>query len=316
MRGLVHLEGMGLLGCLTAWQLSRLGIEFTWSDCDASYTAWRACTGACYPCSPGIEGNCYYQWMQWVGSGIYPDGLLEVCDYWVDSCTKSLPHGLVGDVEALAGPMRLVGRSVHLNAQRLVELTRSYFACCRTTNVPAVRDTRLYLIAHGFNSRLKRYLWGWNRLVKLSYDPEGPLGTQSRQGCRPCFYLRKNRFQYSYCYPRPGTPYWYAGSSMISQTTPRMLNVEARYAAWLGWFKELSGGLVEVEEEGDCSQGWRPLGQKEKNLLKHLEICTVSPGRISCPPMGASGFRLYPCIWEQLSRHLSAAAITRTLPVV
>lgn len=302
----VHLTGMGLLGSLTAWQLYLRGIDFTWDDNDSTVNAWAACTGACYPSVSPVDQLCYQIWRGWANQDIYPEDTVETCAYWVDGVTKSLPHGLDSRVLDTAGPLRLAGKSVHLNSQELVHRTRTEFTDTRLKEPH--RNTDLHLVSHGFTHRLARYIWGWTRLVKLDYSD-----TVAAHG-RPSFYLRKNRFQFAYCYPQPSTDWWYAGSSLVSQRKPKRLDSGHRYTKWKGWFYELTEGEVEITEEGRMLQGWRPAtagslskttgvkgSEEEVGMELRLE---EQEGKIYYPTMSSNGFRHFPYVWEQVERLL------------
>lgn len=296
---MIHLQGMGLLGSLTAWQLYKRGIKFTWNDTEDSVNAWQACTGACYPASGDVDWSCYKQWRVWESRDIYPAGCLEKCAYWVDSVHKSLPHGLEAEVEAEVGGMRLVGTSVHVNAQRLVLATRGKFASCR--QVRGV-DSQL-VVSHGFSIRRARYLWGWTRLIKLK------LPTEILEHGRPSFYLRKNRFQFAYCYPQPGSDWHYAGSSLISQQVAKPLNIEAKYRAWRERFAELTQGCVRIVNEGKMLEGWRPakagsLSEQEGHKAEGGSLLLVERGTIYYPTLASNGFRHFPAVWRELADFL------------
>lgn len=299
----LHLSGMGVLGSLTAWQLHQRGIKFTWDDSEEKVNAWKASTGACYPSGGEVDTTSHAAWVQWVADGIYPKRAVEVCGYWVDTRTKSLPHGLVADVEREVGGVRLVGRSVHLNAQDLVVWTRSEFAESRQQSFkPQPGVTRL--VSHGFSHRRARYLWGWTRLVRLKYPPAIALG-----GVRPSFYLRRNRFQFAYCYPQAHRPWWYAGSNLISQATPRSLGILPKYEAWKQRFEELTEGAVTVVEEGPMLEGWRPakaggLSGTEGYATDGGSVLERDGRTIYYPVMASNGFRHFPHVWQQLATEL------------
>lgn len=302
-----HLEGMGLVGSLMAWRLQQEGIPFTWHDTEETVTAWRACTGACYPAGKedSLDRWCYNQWNEWYDEETLPaNDILERCPYIVDTVNKTLPHGLVGRSAGFrtVGSLRLPELpSLHVNAQRLVLRVRETFAAERRAGPPG---DAIVIVAHSFSHRLQRYLWGWTRLVTLTYDID-------RFGERACFYLRKNRFQFAYCYPSPGTRWWYAGSSLVSQTRANSLEIGEKYLGWRNRFHELTGYEVKVEKEGPCMEGWRPArlgslsaleghaghGRSDKWLL-----IKQSERRIYIPPMTSNGFRHFPELWRQIKK--------------
>lgn len=288
---------MGLLGSLTAWQLHRHGIEFTWNDNDSPITAWKACTGACYPSGGELDQTCYKQWRLWAPAGIYPKDTIEVCQYWVDTVNRALPHGLDVEVRATAGPLRLVGQSVHVNAQKLVRLTRERFS-----NQQVDFGEGQQVVSHGFSQLRQRFLWGWTRLIRLAYSDEIAVHG------RPSLYLRKNRFQFAYCYPRPGGDWWYAGSNLISQKVAQPLEMESKYAGWKERFLELTGGQVQIVEEGALLEGWRPslaggLSETEGAAASRTML-TRQDGMIYFPVLASAGFRHFPAVWQELRQVL------------
>lgn len=302
---MIHLQGMGLLGSLTAWQLHRFGVPFTWDDTEEGINAWRACTGACYPASSEVDRLCFDLWRQW--AGVYPKGSLETCSYWVDSVHKALPHGLKSRVLSTAGSMRLVGHSHHCNAQLLVKETRATFAKQRRDGGnPTV-------VAHGFSAMRSRYLWGWTRLIRLDV-PRSIL----KYG-RPSFYLRKSRFLFAYCYPVPHTPWYYAGSSLISQQVAKDLAPEPKYERWKRAFAELCGGQVQVAEEGGFLTGWRPARAGKLSALEGADAggdgLQEIDGVIYYPSLASGGFRRFPYVWSQLVEGLKrkSPGLTRGL---
>lgn len=122
---------------------------------------------------------------------------------------------------------------------------------------------------------------------------------------RPSFYLRKNRFQFAYCYPQPGSDWYYAGSSLISQQEPKSLEIEPKYREWKSRFRALSNGLVDIVEEGQYLEGWRPAkagglsdeeGAASDGGCKLLE----QSGTVYYPVMASNGFRHFPLVWGQL----------------
>lgn len=305
----LHLEGMGLVGSLIAWQLAAKGVDFTWHDTDAPFTAWHASTGCCYPAGRegSLERRCYNLWRAWVQDReVYPREALAEAPYWFDSVTKHPPHGLDEPVVATRGPLRrTVLPSVHLNAQALVRDTRAGFSSERREAAPEGAHT---LVTHGFTQRASGYTWGWSRLVRLLHVP---LGDEPA-----CLYLRRNRFQFAYAYPRPGTDQWYAGSSMIRQGEPSMYDddfVERKFRLWEELLHELTDGQLSVHwADNVIQQGWRP-------LCKEVDLSTedtngwlrysLAKRRMTIRPMGSNGFRLFPALWNELERNLRQGGI-------
>lgn len=295
---MIHLQGMGILGCLTALKLHQHGYEFTWEDNRSEVNAWRACTGACYPSGGVLDNRCHALYLdpQW-SAPLRP--YLEECAYWVDTRTKSLPHSLVAEEEARVGGARLVGRSVHLNGQRLVEAVREEFAALEGSPPPG----HVPVVSHGFHEGRARYLWGWTRLVKLAVHPDVLVHG------RPSFYLRRNRFQFAYCYPVPRSDLWYAGSTLVHQVEAKDHDPRPYYDRWLGWFDEMAGEAAEVAEEGPYLTGWRPCGPKgasegEGYAADRGRLLTETAHGVRYPTLATGGFRHFPAVWEELYEYL------------
>ena len=146
----VHIEGMGWLGTVLAWQLSEARIPFTWHDTDEPITAWRASTGGIYPDGNDEGGQAAYsEWTQWARYQAQWRPYVEAADFWYS--TKNPPHG--GRYKAVAdiGSLRLAfPPSYHVNVQRWVKRARLAFGPYRD---PLPSPT-VYVVAHGFNQRL------------------------------------------------------------------------------------------------------------------------------------------------------------------
>lgn len=302
---LVHIEGMGLIGCLLAWRLERAGVQFTWDDLDCNggavrHTAWKACTGAIYPGGQkgSVDRTCYDLWQQWFGSELLPEmePWFEPAGYWFNHLKP--PHDGSYKILRDEGALRLGEEpTLHCNAQQMVPALRARWAANhKPHNGPVGAD--VFLKAHGFGPRMSHAYWGWTRKVELEIDPrlglEGPV--------RGAFYLRKGRFVMAYAYPVPGENTWYAGSSIISQRAAALKSLEmpSKYERWKRFFEELSGGLVRVGKEHEFLEGWRP-AQKEKDRWVVLQDKNV----LSVPPLWSSGLRHFPKVWTEIERALS-----------
>lgn len=301
----LHLEGMGVNGCLMAHQLRRVGIEFTWHDTEESRTAWHASTGAIYPSGStkfGPDELCYNVWRDWFNELQYAPWL-ERSNYVF--MTKRPPHEGKYEFSEVEGLKLGSMPSFHLNAQKMVESTRLTFDHCRLDaercevqrkagQTPQAAD--LYVITHGFGERLGAAYWGWTRPVRLEYPKGFDVG-----GLRPCFYFRPDRVQMAYAYPISNTDTWYAGSSLIKQKLGKFksLDMEGKYVRWKRMFETLSGGVVKVTEAGDCVEGWRPATAPEDTawLRKRGNVVTLRP-------LWNSGIRHFPFQWAALAHQL------------
>lgn len=293
----VHIEGMGVNGCLLAHLLHQYGVEFTWHDTYEERVAWQASTGAIYPSGStkfGPDMECLYIWVNWHSEQVFGD-TTEQSPYVFS--TKAPPHqgryefGPCGDGLNVALP-----QSIHLNAQRLVVWTRAAFADKEISAESAWHQAcDFYIRAHGWGDRLGHVYWGWTRLVTLKYD-ESWFGA-----LRPCFYFREGRYIMAYAYPVPGTPYWYAGSSIIKQRADRRrsLEMEHKYARWRENFERLGNGFVTVDEEADFIEGWRPAASPEDEawIRRSGNVLTVRP-------LWNSGIRHFPKQWAGIAQQL------------
>ena len=292
----IHIEGMGISGCLLAVLLDRQGHTISWHDTDIQRVAWPACTGAIYPAGSlkfGPDWDCYEVWARWFKEGIfYP--FIERANYWF--AHQKPPHQGRYQFEGPTkhGLRMAVPPSFHLNAQKLVPWVRYHFSA---NQKPKPKDVDLYVISHGFGKRLSHVYWGWTRIVSLDYDT-------SVYGCRefrPAFYFRPNKFVMAYAYPVPHSwDEWYAGSSIYKQPANkrRCLEIEPKFERWLEQFLKLSGGAVRVYKAGAMFEGWRPAAA-DNDWVR-------SEGRkvVSLRPLWNSGIRHFPEQWRQLGARL------------
>lgn len=303
----VHLEGMGVLGSVLALCLERAHVPFTWHDTDEVTTAWRASTGCVYPVlragSKSAQG--YAAWNHWLTTGLIPKRwrCTERAVAWFNG--KVAPHDGSYPVTVDQKALRCNPEhpSVHVNAQRLVPLTRQRFAAHRLPGRSS--KAKHYVVAHGFGKRLDHYFWGWAMPVQLSL----PLWMRTRDGdpTRPSVYTRYKRFEMAYAYPMPGTQLWYAGSSLIHQRLPKPLDVEKHFLRWRMIFQRLTKGTVGVHVSGEAMQGWRPAGAKtsEEKSAKDDQLRVLLRGRtLEVPPLYHSGIRHSPLVVEQVFQKL------------
>lgn len=295
----VHIEGMGVTGSLIAHRLAQAGVQFTWHDTEQPVNAWRASTGAIYPSGSekfGPDEQCRHQWLRWQKDGFLhdeADPVLEMCE-WV-YCTKSAPHD--GRYTWRPWGQLKIADPVHLqlNAQALVQKTRDQFAAERRETTEPGADW--HIVAHGWGQRLGHLYWGWTRLVRLQYDDSRLV-----DGRRPAFYFRQGRFVMTYAYPVPGTPWWYAGSSIIKQPKerPNELGVVDKYDRWRENFLRLGAGQVAIVDEGKFFHGWRPAarGIDDRWVTQRHNTLTVRP-------LWNSGIRHFPLQWAGVAQALN-----------
>lgn len=303
----VHIEGMGITGSLLARRLELAGVDFTWHDLHEAKVAWQASTGAIYPGGAenhGPDTPCFNQWHRWALEGFIPEHLEAA--HFVFS-TKAPPHQGRYATTRLNGGLQLAEpASLHLNAQTLVPATRELYAD-RMARPPSLDAVDHYIQAHSWGERLGYVYWGWTRLVKLDWRAAfDPLGTGD---LRPAFYFREGRFIMAYAYPVPGTPWWYAGSSIIRQPADRRrsLSMEDKYERWRANFERLGGGTVRVVEEGAFLEGWRPAAAKTDEAWVRRR-----GNRLTVRPLWNSGIRHFPMQWAGIASALGLTAEDRT----
>lgn len=288
---------MGVLGCFTAWHLAQRGMDFTWSDRDTNFTAWKASTGAIYPSADVADEYAMTIWGEWAQRD-YLRPFVERAR-WCHLRGK-IHHGLrTREVESL-GPISITdAQSLHLNVQAFVIATRNQF---REQEKPlAARGEDLTIVAHGFNERCHAYLWGWSAHVRMSVK-----GRLAKSEQRLALYLRPSRFRMRYAYPIPGTDCWYAGSSLYHQTHPRPMRktIESFLEDWLKDFEALAEGKITIHDASNLRQGWRPRATAGDQAGDHASIL-ASPGRLVYPPLPTSGVRHAPLLMERLDNFLS-----------
>jgi hypothetical protein len=285
---------MGVTGSLIARLLEHSGIPFTWHDIEAEYVAWKAATGAIYPCGkPGEED--YQQWREWVGTEFEGESWHELARYWYNH--KKAPHaGRLKEAFRTEGGLAVSPvPSIHINSQALVAATRKKYA--RFRREEPEKDADWSIVAHGFNERMHFAYWGWSCLVGIKHGlPLAGGGVF----LRPCLYLRDGKFIMTYAYPVPGSPEaWYAGSCYLRQAPEKMhsLSLYPKYDKWKEHFERLSKGEVTVARQlAEPVEGWRPAmssGEEDVSVKSEGNILTV-------PPLGGSGIRRLPSVWHNV----------------
>lgn len=294
----VHLIGMGVTGSLLARLLEHSGIEFTWHDTETGMVAWKAATGAVYPCGPPGRED-YETWREWLGDIFIQEKWWELARYWYNH--KKAPHAsqLKTAFRSPGGLGLSPAPSIHINSQSLVASTREKYAPYRREKE---EEADFLILAHGFNERMEFAYWGWSCLIEIEQELED-LGLIKM---RPCFYFRDGKFVMTYAYPVPGRPEaHYAGSSFLRQTPERMhsLKMPAKFEKWKSNFERLSKGEVTVRRQlAEPVEGWRPaMSSGEEDTSVKSEGKTLS-----VPPLGGSGIRRLPGVWRNLKTLLTA----------
>lgn len=302
----IHVEGMGVSGALLAVQLERHGVDFTWHDTEQKVSAWRASTGAVYPANSekfGPDWACWQVWQRWYHEGLY-DPHTERANFWFGHKGRPPHEGRypVHEPASEHGLRQAVPSSFHVNAQSLVPWARERYSHRRLPTAPG--DESHLIISHGWGRRLGHVYWGWAALIELAYD-RSVYGAGDR---RPALYLRPSRVEMAYAYPVPGTPYWYAGSSIIKQRLEgiKELEVEGKYQRWLRLLERYSGGAMEIVGRSEVLQGWRPAAAVEDTAW--LRVAPMPRGRVgtvmTLRPLWNSGIRHFPKQWAAVAAQL------------
>lgn len=240
---MIHIEGMGVLGMQVAWRLEELGLDFTWSDIDAPFTAWHCSTGIVYPSGNARDLDGLAWWRDRTADfAPYVEATPYVFAH------KHPPHGgryAYDDIDDPRYDLRVARDypAVAINVPKLVTATRERFAHRRTEGA---EDGELLVVAHSNTDRVKGYLWGW--AARVTFD--GPVDEVAT------YYAKKHRFNLTYAYPIPGDGQWWAGSTLKYQDTPKELDARPYLDEWLANAPELLG--LENIEVHSLEQGWRP----------------------------------------------------------
>ena len=285
----VHIIGLGITGSMLAWHLDQEGIDFTWEDAERSVCAWKATTGLIYPSGEPEDIEAYQIWSRWhrEKSPWKLRGVTDEGAFWF--ITKSPPHSAHYAIKKTVGPLHLGEySSFHLNGQAFVEGTREYFSSKRRSYTP----TRVNKIieAHGFNSRLEYFVWGWSARALLNVHPDVKYATDRKA----TFYLRRDRFSMSYANIIPGEPYYYAGSSTITQKVAKQYALDAKVQNWRNFVEETTAGLIKVLGIQDIRHGWRPATKTNGDYVIEED------GHLKVKPMRGSGVRHAPYVVRKL----------------
>ncbi|MGH3610714.1 MAG: hypothetical protein ACRDRO_04060 [Pseudonocardiaceae bacterium] len=283
----VHVQGMGLLGSLTAHRLEALGVPFTWDDTDHPYVAWKASTGLVYPAGDEFTMSNLAAWGRWAAGGWLPAGVVEQVSYVF--AQASHPHGGRYTTSPAGGLTLAHAPAYTVNVPALVSGARTRYA---DTRVPTTNTTGRLLVAHG-HATATSFMWGWAAQVTLRLHPELAALPQ-----RPALYGKKVR-QFTYAYPVAGEPgRWWAGSSLHRQSTPRPLDAGKHLARWLRDVPEVYRGAVTITSATEPVQGWRP--RPRKDVPAPLPVLTG--GRVVYPALWHSGLRWAPLVVEEALR--------------
>lgn len=286
---MIHIEGMGVLGCQVAWELDKQGLGFTWSDIDAPWTAWHCSTGMVYPSGSERDMAGLGWWVNEITNQGEHRDYAAVLPYAF--AHKNPPHG--GKYEAFQVPgshLQLASEpSVAVNVPDMVRVTREQRYPHRRTG--GARPGDLVIQAYADPEKLDGYLWGWAARVRF----DGPAHTDDRQAT---YYAKKHRFNLTYAYPIPGTGQWWAGSTLLHQGKPSEREAQRYLDEWLANAPTLLGiSNIQVDS---LEQGWRP----RRKADTPNEAREVSPGVWALAPEPTSGVRHGPLIVADLMQRI------------
>lgn len=283
----VHIEGMGWLGSLTAHQLARAGVEFTWSDTDTRWVAWPASTGLVYPTGPGDEQSQRGMrgWQRWLADD--PWLARYVVPALFAYSTKTPPHHGAYERSEIAPGLTIAHAPCYASDPRALVLdARAEFADRR---LPSTPDTPVLVQAHSAG-RLRSFMWGWSARVKVygSVETDDPIAYYGRRISQPC-----------YANPVGATGLHYAGSTVVEQRTPKSLDCGKHYRLWESWFLKQFPSVDRVEVVEPPTEGWRPRPLDDDSGLAEFRR-EGGQTVITTPPLGHSGVRWAPPVIDSI----------------
>jgi hypothetical protein len=296
---MIHVEGMGWFGAITALALDRAGVPFTWSDTDDIYTAWKASTGIVYPAGDERTEVNRQKWIRWVMDGWLPEGTAKLCQYVY--AHKKPPHDGIYEstpYHDFHHAQVAVPAAVAVNVQLLVTEARSRFAAQRRPvsdgtvgTAWAGSSSSPRIVAHG-GERAAAWVWGWSRKVALD-TPHDAI--------RAAYYGKRHRFDLTYAYPVTGEDgWWYAGSALVTEKTRRARTREELGIEWRRWL-EASAELfpyLKVRRTQPFVQGWRPKPAPDDKGELLINEGKITPTLVF-PALWHSGVRWAPTLVEQ-----------------
>lgn len=314
MKNKIHIQGFGLVGSLIGLFLEEMNIPFTWNDTREKHTAWKASTGCVFPTGDPGYMSSYKAWTALfqcekgqlkTKAFMFPQTADFLRPYmerglWCYN-SKNPPHegSKIGIESAYEFPEFVISNNIsyHFNVQRIVKRAREKFANRRVSEAPLSSHI---IVSHG-SATATRFTWGWSGYVEMNFDKS--LSTiMKAEALRPCLYFRKV-YSMTYCYPRPGSKLYYAGTSSVSQstpTTPRNTDLDEAVRLWGERMEERSGGIVRLSRVVNQSlrEGWRPIPAEDASLV------SVDNKKIICKPMAGNGLRRFPELFIELIQTL------------
>lgn len=290
---MIHIEGMGWFGSITALALERAEVPFTWHDSGAAHTAWKASTGIVYPAGDERSELNRHRWQRWVLDGWLPNGSAKMVQY--QFAHKKPPHEGAYEWRRLSSGLGVAAHSaVAVAVQTIVTEARSRFEHSRLGAAPRGTPT---IVAHG-HERAKGWVWGWSRKVALANTGEAVLAA---------YYGKRHRFDLTYLYPVADEPgWWYAGSALVNERKPRERTATELTAEWMRWCeaKEALFPALKVLRVQPMVQGWRPKPASTDDGQLIIDEQPIPGGgplvpRLVYPALWHSGVRWAPTLVEQ-----------------
>lgn len=312
---MIHLNGMGLVGCLLAIRLEDEGIPFTWYDKQfgdsfedvkpaPKINSWKASTGCCYPSDDPLDVANYrrfasaevvgHHWLKnFVTTATYGYGATNPPHY--NNKKKAEHLCSTGTISFLKAP------SYHLNVQALVVFTRIRLAA-RFAKEAA--EGYKVVNSHGFHEKCPtRYFWGWSTHAQLTLSDK----LKAEVGETVCLNLQHKRYGTWYAYPVPRTEgaldlqmpehTYYLGTAFIHQKVPKELEIPGKFGKFMQHLLDKCGKDIVVHEPEagyEFKQGWRPQCYVENQPLVWEE-----DGEFWVRPQYASAWRHHLTLWEE-----------------
>lgn len=289
---MIHIEGMGWLGAVTAFRLHTAGIPFTWHDLGTAATAWQACLGMVYPAGDNHSKVNMHRWACLHRDTALPPGTITETAFAYT--TPGPPHD--GGYHPLLDLkwIRIANTAAYaVNVQAIVLAARRQFAVHRT---PAPHPGQPVIVAHGDTGRRHGWSWGWSMPLRLLLPeplravlPDRPVALHSRP----------HRFMTAVVVPIPGRPDWYrVGSASMPQRRPRELALNRHIETWRRQASDQFPGL-RVLEAGPPVHGWRPRPATDDTPVPIESTRDDGAPQLVYPPLGDLGVRWAPTLTDQ-----------------
>ena len=298
----LHLEGMGVMGCLIAIALESEEIDFTWNDTDEgdeTRLAWKVSTGAILPFgdhesqlalkmwTDALEGDSFLG--KWLQGNVIQSTFCYV--------SQNPPHNGAKfgiKAEAEVGGVKISNAyGWNMDVQTVVRNTRLYFHDKRRESAPKRSVT---IVTHGFGPNIYKWSWGWSGLVHVRFT--GTFLRHKAMRRRPPLMYMRQGYQLPYLYKvgRRAADLFYCGTTLITQSKPRSLPIEPKYETWEKNMMRAAGGVIDEISlvPGSLKEGWRPMADPAQELVE-----ADSNGFVVKPQYG-NGIRMFPLTYAEL----------------